>query len=142
MALSVPLSRVLRFGPGCLSLIVRHERTMKAFLAGVATGLVVTVAFFALRSIHNAEWLISAIKTPGGFVLHAIQADMNAKRYEMAKEKIDALVESWQRFSSGPDSCSGAGISDIPMTFSKMPDVTNGPNVEPDGAANSHHAAQ
>jgi hypothetical protein len=115
---------------------------MKTFLAGVVTTLVVTLALFALRSIHNGEWLIGAVKTPGGFALHEIQADMNAKRYDIAKEKIDALMESWQRFSSGPDSCSGAGISDIVATFSKMPGGINATNVEPDGAANSRRAGQ
>jgi len=73
------------------------------------------------------------IKNPGGMALSDMQADMNAKRYELAKEKVDVLLKSWQRFSSGPDSCSGAGISDIVVTFRQMPGGINASNVELDG---------
>jgi len=77
--------------------------------------------------------MVSAMKAPGGMAIRDIQADMNAGRFEVAKEKVDALAQTWQRFSSGPDSCSGAGIGDVMVTFSKIPDRTN---VEPNGPAN------
>ncbi|HXR05459.1 MAG TPA: hypothetical protein VN836_12200 [Verrucomicrobiae bacterium] len=109
---------------------------MKAFLAGIAVTLVVVTLLSIWHGVRNAEWLISAIKSPGEMALNDIQADMNAKRYEIAKEKIDVFLKTWQRFSSGPDSCSGAGISDVVVTFSKMPGGISATNVEPDGTAN------
>jgi alkanesulfonate monooxygenase SsuD/methylene tetrahydromethanopterin reductase-like flavin-dependent oxidoreductase (luciferase family) len=68
--------------------------------------------------------------------LNDIQADMNAKRYEIAKEKVDVFLKTWESFSSGPDSCSGTGIRDIVVKFSKMPGGINARTVEPNGATN------
>jgi hypothetical protein len=73
--------------------------------------------------------MVSAMKAPGGMALSDIQADIDARRYSVAKAKIDALVTTWQRFSAGPDSCSGQGIGDIMVTFSRIP------VVEPEHAA-------
>ncbi len=109
---------------------------MKTFLVVLVTAVVTGIGFHLYYGLRTAEWLIGAIKTPGGFAIHEIQADMNAKRYDIAKEKIDALMNSWQRFSSGPDSCSGVGISDIPLTFSRISGDTDVTNVEPSSATN------
>lgn len=64
--------------------------------------------------------MVSSIKAPGRMALSEIQADMNARRYSLAKAKIDAFVNTWKRFESGPDSCRGSGIGDIMVTFSKI----------------------
>ena len=109
---------------------------MKTFLTIVITAIatwVVAGVFYGLRTGVERLWMVSAIKAPGGMALRDVQADMNAGRYDIAKEKIDALTAAWLRFSSGPDSCRGAGIGDILVTFSKLPVHTS---VEPDGAAN------
>ena len=112
------------------------KRPIIAFFAGVITASLVAVVFSVWFSLRDAEWIIGAIKNPGGMALGDIQADMNAKRYDLAKEKIDVLFNSWQRFSSGPDSCSGVGISDIMVTFRQMPGGINATNVESGGAVN------
>ena len=78
--------------------------------------------------------MISAVKVPGGMALREIQSDMNAGRYESAKAKINAFADTWQRFNSGPDSCSGLGIGDLMVTLSKLD--TNHTAAVPDGAAN------
>jgi hypothetical protein len=109
---------------------------MKTFLTIVITAIVTWIAvglFHGIRMGTERLWMISAMKTPGGMAIRDIQAEMSAGRFEIAREKVDALAQTWQKFSSGPDSCSGAGIGDIMVTFSKIPDSTN---VEPDGAAN------
>jgi len=110
---------------------------MKTFLIIVATA---ATTWFALSVVHSLRtgverlWMISAVKAPGGMALREIQSDMNAGRYESAKAKINAFADTWQRFNSGPDSCSGLGIGDILVTFSKLD--TNGTAAAPDGAAN------
>jgi hypothetical protein len=109
---------------------------MKTFLVVLVTAVVTGIGFHFYYGLRTSEWLIGAIKTPGGFAIREIQTDMNAKRYDVAKEKIDAFMNSWQKFSSGPDSCSGAGISDIPITFSRISGDINTTNVVPDNAAN------
>jgi hypothetical protein len=86
--------------------------------------------------VRDGEWIISFIKSPVLFALRDIQADMNAKRYEIAGQKVDVFLRTWEKFSSGPDSCSGTGIRDIIATFSEMPGGINATNVEPGGAAN------
>ena len=93
---------------------------MKAFLAGVAATILVVIGFEMWRGVREAEWIIGALKNPGTFALTDIQADLNAKRYELAKEKLDLLLKTWHTFSAGPDSCSGAGLSEVAGTFSKM----------------------
>jgi hypothetical protein len=109
---------------------------MKTFLVVLVTTVVTGTGFHFYYGLRTAEWLIGAIKNPGGMALRDIQADMNTGRYDIAKEKIDALFTTWQRFSSGPDSCSGTGISDIVVTFSKLPGGVSTTNVVPDGATN------
>jgi hypothetical protein len=115
---------------------------MKAFLAGIVTTVIVTLGFIFWHSVHSAEWMIGAIKVPGEAAIRDIQTDMDSKRYDTAKEKIDAFLKTWQRFSSGPDSCSGAGISDIMVTFSKLPGSINATNVEQGTQPTSQRAGQ
>ncbi len=111
---------------------------MKAFLAGIVTAVVVALAFGFWHSVHTADWIICAVKVPGEAAIRDIQADIDAKRYDVAKEKVDAFLKTWQRFSAGPDSCSGVGISDVMVAFSKMPGGISVTNVEQDGATNGN----
>jgi hypothetical protein len=99
---------------------------MKAFLAGMLTATVAAVGFTLWQNVRDSEWIIMAIKNPGAMALNEIQADMNAGRYELAKGKIDILQKSWQKFSSGPDSCTGTGLSDIVKTLSALDDRQDG----------------
>jgi hypothetical protein len=112
------------------------KKPIMTFLAGIITATAVAAGFGLWLGVRDAEWIIMAIKSPGGMALRDIQADMNAKRYELAKEKIDVFLRSWQRLSSGPDSCTGAGISDLTVTFLQMPGGIHEANVQPGGAAN------
>ncbi len=109
---------------------------MKAFLAGFATAVVAAALFVLWQGVRNGEWIISAIKSPGIMALRDIQADMNAKRYDIAKDKVDFFLKIYEKFSAGPDSCTGAGIRDVVLAFSIMPGGINATNVDPDGAAN------
>ena len=96
---------------------------MKTFLVIVATAVITWITFSVIHGVRTGVerlWLISAIKAPGRMALGEIQTDMNAERYALAKAKIDALMSTWQRFNSGPDSFRGSGIGDIMVTFSKL----------------------
>lgn len=117
----------LYFFLGGVSLRIASE--MKTFLTILLTALVkwfFTSLFHGARSGVERLWLISAIKAPGRMALGEIQEDMHAGRYNVAKEKIDVFVTTWQRFSSGPDSFRGEGIGDIMVAFSGIPSFTNG----------------
>jgi len=46
-----------------------------------------------------------------------IQTDMNEGRFGMAKAKLQALADTWQRFDRGPDSFSGRGIGDVMVSL-------------------------
>jgi hypothetical protein len=115
---------------------------MKAFLAGVAATVVVVFLFGFWRSVRDAEWIIMSIKSPGVMALRDIQADMNAKRYDIAKDKVDFFLKTYEKFSAGPDSCTGTGIRDVVLAFSNMPGGINATNVEPNGAANRSQPVQ
>ena len=80
--------------------------------------------------------MMSSIKAPGRMALREIQADMNAGRHALAKAKMDAFVNTWQRFESGPDSCSGSGIGDIMVTFSKLDTNNIGTTHQQEDATN------
>ena len=113
---------------------------MKTFLTVIVTGAVtwlVASVPYEVRTRTDRLWMVSAMKAPGRMALSDIQADLNAGRCETAKKKIDALLGTWQRFSSGPDSCRGAGIGDIMVTFSK---IAGDANVEPSGPASEGQA--
>ena len=112
---------------------------MKTFLIIVATAAITWFALSVVQSLRTGVerlWMISAVKAPGGMALREIQSDMNAGRYESAKAKINAFADTWQRFNSGPDSCSGLGIGDILVTLSKLDTNYTAAAPEPDGAAN------
>ncbi len=111
---------------------------MKAFLAGFATAVVAAVLLVLWQGVRNGEWIISFIKSPGLMALRDIQADMSAKRYDLAGKKIDVFLSTWEKFDRGPDSCSGTGIRDIIVTFSEMPGGIKATNV--DDAANQGQA--
>jgi len=96
---------------------------MKTFLVIVVTAAITWVTFSVLHGVRTGVerlWLISAIKAPGRMALSEIQTDMNAGRYVLAKAKIDAFINTWQRFDSGPDSFRGSGIGDIMVTFGRL----------------------
>jgi hypothetical protein len=112
---------------------------MKTFLIIVATAAITWFGFSVVHSLRTGVerlWMISAVKAPGGMALREIQSDMNAGRYETAKAKIDAFADTWQRFNSGPDSCSGLGIGDIMVRFSNLDTNNAAAAPEPGGAAN------
>jgi hypothetical protein len=96
---------------------------MKTFLTIFISA---AVTWFAISSVHGIQsareraWLISAIKTPGGMALSEIQADINADKIDVAKAKLDVLLETWREFESGPDSCSGSGIGNVMVGFSRL----------------------
>ena len=96
---------------------------MKTFLVVLATA---AITWFTISGVHGIQrsreklWLISAVKAPGRMALQEIQADMNAGRCSLAKAKIDALVNTWHRFESEPDSNRGRGIGDIMVTFGNV----------------------
>jgi hypothetical protein len=119
--------------PLAASLIVLFA--MKTFFTIVVTGVVTWIAaamFHGFRTGTDRLWMVSAMKAPGRMAISDIQADLNAGRYDMAKKKVDALLSTWQRFSSEPNSCRGAGIGDIMVTFSK---IAGDANVGPGGPA-------
>ncbi len=100
---------------------------MKTFFVIVVTAVVTWIVASVVHGVQAGTerlWLVSSVKAPGRMALGEIQADMNAGRYELAKAKIDTLMDTWQRFDSGPDSFRGAGIGDIMVAFSKL--GTNG----------------
>jgi hypothetical protein len=96
---------------------------MKTFLIIVVTVAITWIMVSVIHSVRTGTeklWLISAIKAPGRMALAEIQADMNAGHYDVAKGKIDILMNTWQRFYSEPDSFRGSGIGDIMVAFSKL----------------------
>jgi len=96
---------------------------MKTIIAVIITAVVtwfIADLVHGVRTGADRKWMISAMKAPGGMALHEIQEDMEAKRIDLAKAKLEAFRKTWQRFSSGPDSCSGAGIGDIMVIFSTV----------------------
>ena len=96
---------------------------MKTFLVIVVTAAITWLTFSVIHGVRGGVeglWMKSAIKAPGRMALSEIQTEMNAERYALAKTKLDALMDTWQRFDSGPDSCRGSGIGDIMVTFSKI----------------------
>lgn len=104
---------------------------MKTFLIIVVTAAITWITVSVIHGVRTGAerlWLISAIKVPGRMALGEIQADMNARRYDVAKAKIDFLMSRWQRFDSGPDSFKGSGIGDIMVAFSKL-DTNSSPTL-------------
>ncbi len=81
-------------------------------VTAVTTWITANVAH-GVRSGVERLWLISAIKVPGRMAIEEIQADMAAGRYEMATAKLQAFLDTWQRFNHGPDSFGGRGIGDV-----------------------------
>jgi hypothetical protein len=95
-----------------------------AALTAVVTWMATSFAYGVQTGVERL-WFVSAVKAPGRMALGEIQADMHAGRFEVAQAKIDAFMETWERFSSGPDSFRGPGIGDIMGTLSKF-DTNNG----------------
>jgi hypothetical protein len=128
----------LQVAPNLLTIWFDVKGSMKAFLAGFATAVIAVVLFNLLTGVLTGEWMISSIKSPGLMALTDIQADMNAKRYEIAGRKVDVFLKTWKKFSSGPDSCSGTGIGEIIPMFSEMPGGIKATDVET-RASNVNH---
>lgn len=89
------------------------------FVTGLLTWTALSVAHSVREGVERL-WLVSAIKVPGKKAIAEIQTDMNAGRYDLAKAKLQALMDTWERFDNGPDSFSGRGIGDIMTTFSRI----------------------
>ena len=122
------LGAAIRVPPRKTIMIVR----MKTFLTIMITAVLTWIAaglFHGLRTGAERLWMVSALKAPGRMAIGDIQQDMHAGRYDLARAKVDAFMRIWQRFSSGTDSCHGAGIGDIMVTFSKIQDDTNVENA-------------
>ena len=99
-----------------------HDRLfkMKTALTILITAAVTWIAvsfFHGVRTGTERLWLISAIKVPGRMAISEIQADMNAGRFDLAKAKLQAFADTWQRFDRGPDSFGGLGIGDVMVSL-------------------------
>jgi hypothetical protein len=119
---------------------------MKTFFVIVVTAAVTAaITWFTASTVHGVKtgierlWLMSAVKAPGRMALSEIQADMNAGRYELAKAKIDVLMDTWQRFDSEPPSFRGPAIGDIMVAFSKLDTNSIVAHPEQGGATNGSH---
>jgi len=110
--------------------------TTRGFLLGVAAIAVPVLCFGLWRSVHSAEWLICNIKNPGKSAIFEIQADLDAGRFDVAKQKVHAFAKSWEEFSSDTDSWSGRGIMDVPIIFLGMSGTGGTTNVKPVAAPN------
>jgi hypothetical protein len=73
-----------------------------------------------LRGGVERLWLVSAVKVPGSMAIVDIQKDLKDGHYVLAKAKLQAFKETWDRFNNGPDSFRGRGIGDIMVTFEKL----------------------
>ena len=92
----------------------------KTFLTIIITALLTWLTCSVIQAGRTGVehlWLASAIKVPGKMAIAEIQTDMNEGRYDLAKAKLQIFMDTWKRFDSGPDSCSGRGIGDIRMAF-------------------------
>ena len=110
---------------------------MKTFLTICITSIVTwtaTALFYGARTASERLWMASAVKAPGRMAITDLQNDMHAGRYELATAKVDALMTTWQRFSSDSDACRGSGIGDIMLIFSQ---ISKESNVEPSEGANA-----
>jgi len=119
---------------------------MKTFLVIVVTAAVTAaITWFAASTVHGVRtgierlWLMSAVKAPGRMALGEIQADMNAGRYQLAKAKIDVLLNTWQRFDAEPPVFRGAAIGDIMVAFSKLDTNSIIAHSEKGGETNGGH---
>jgi hypothetical protein len=105
----------------------------------------VVITWFIASTVHGIQtgaerlWLMSAVKAPGRMALGEIQADINARRYELAKAKIDILVDTWQRFDSEPPTFRGPAIGDIMVAFSKVDTNSIVFHPEPGNPTNRNH---
>jgi hypothetical protein len=107
---------------------------MKTYIIIVVTAAVTWIAVsvvYGVRTHVERMWLISAIKAPGRMALTEIQTDMNEGSYDLAKAKMDVLMNTWQRFDSGPHAFRGLGIGDIIVAFRKLETNSNSPLAEP-----------
>ena len=68
-------------------LYVRREKTMKAFLAGIVAAVVMALAFGFWHSVHTADWIICAVKVPGEAAIRDIQADIDARRMMLRRQR-------------------------------------------------------
>jgi len=86
------------------------------------TALVTSVCWYVvgglLRGVEGL-WFVSAVKAPGRMALDAIDADLQARRLEMAKSKLAALRRQWSVFE-GEAGFRGQGVGDIMVTLSQM----------------------
>jgi hypothetical protein len=107
---------------------------MKTYIIIVVTAAVTWIAVSVVHGVRThveRMWLISAIKAPGRMALTEIQTDMNEGSYDLAKAKMDVLMNTWQRFDSGPHAFSGLGIGDIIVAFRKLETNSNSPLAKP-----------
>ena len=95
----------------------------KTFLGIIIIAVLTWVMCSALHGVRTGAeglWMISAIKEPGKMAIAEIQTDLNEGRTDLAKKKLQVLMDTWQRFDKGPGFCSGPGIGDIMVAFSRI----------------------
>lgn len=107
---------------------------MKNFLTIIATVLVawlVCSSIYSVKIAIRAFWLVSAVKVPGGKAIADIQGDLEAGRYELAKEKMSAFAGIWSRFNRDSDANAGLGIGDVLLVLNKVENdfETNHPSI-------------
>jgi len=103
--------------------VLNNHCMKKTFLTIAITAFLTWFTFDVIQAVQTAVehlWLVSAIKAPGKMAIADIQKDMNEGRYDLAKTKLQLFMDTWKRFDGGPDSCSGRGIGDVLLEFSKV----------------------
>jgi hypothetical protein len=113
---------------------LKATTTVLAVISSAVIAWTASVFYHAAQTAIERVWMISAMKAPGRMAIQEIQADMKGGRYDLAKAKIDALADAWQKFEAGPDSPSGPGIGNIMVTFSKI-DTNHLPRIPESGGS-------
>ncbi|PWU18901.1 MAG: hypothetical protein C5B50_07745 [Verrucomicrobia bacterium] len=96
---------------------------MKTTLTIIATALVTWLLITVVHAFHTAwqhAWMDSNVEVPGRMALIDIQKDMNEKRYNLAKAKLQVFLDTWQRFGGEPKRPGYRGLGDILISFSKL----------------------
>jgi hypothetical protein len=90
---------------------------MKTFLTIIITAALTWLVFDFQQAVITAKekfWFISAVKAPGGMAIADMQADLNAGRYDLAKQKLQAFKNSWDDYNKQ------TGIGDVLVVFAKI----------------------
>lgn len=110
---------------------------MKTFLVIVVT---IAVTWIVASHVHDEErgrefgWFTSEVKAPLSVALQDIRLDMNAGQYQLAKAKMDVLIDTWGRVRW----FHGFAGDDILRAFDKVDTNSIIAHPEPSGANGSH----